>query len=348
MRKQFKKTFEEIYGIDRANEIKEKAKKTRIEKGCVGIASTKEKEDERRQKISKALKKSSNGGGVRKGSGRGKSGWYKGYWCDSSYELAWVIYHIDFNIDFERNSEGFEYFYNKEKHKFYPDFIKKEIYYELKGYKTKEVEAKINQFPHKIVVLYEKDLKEIFNYVIKRYGKNFISLYENKKYVKTCKACGCNIGGKNKSGLCKKCFNKSQMVTDEVNKKSFCCVVCGRFILKNKTGLCKKCYKQKNKFEIGKSELEALIEQNSYEMIGKMFNVSGSTVKKKVKKFDIEIKREIGYWAKVSGKLIQEEKEKTIKYCHDCSKKLSYKNKSGYCQKCIGKYNCKRKNVNGG
>lgn len=28
------------------------------------------------------------GGGYRKGSGRGKKGRYKGYWCDSSWELA--------------------------------------------------------------------------------------------------------------------------------------------------------------------------------------------------------------------------------------------------------------------
>lgn len=77
MKKQIKKTFEEIYGVDRAKEIKEKAKKTRIKRGCVGIGSTKEKENERRKKISIALKKNPNGGGMRIGSGRGKKGGIK-------------------------------------------------------------------------------------------------------------------------------------------------------------------------------------------------------------------------------------------------------------------------------
>ena len=36
-------------------------------------------------------------GGIREGAGRSKSGWYKGYYCNSSYELAWVIYSLDNN-----------------------------------------------------------------------------------------------------------------------------------------------------------------------------------------------------------------------------------------------------------
>lgn len=60
-------------------------------------------------------------GGYRKGSGFGKSGWFKGIWCDSSYELAWVIYNIDHNIQFIRNKEGFEYFKNGTSYKYYPD-----------------------------------------------------------------------------------------------------------------------------------------------------------------------------------------------------------------------------------
>lgn len=348
MKKQLKRTFEEIYGIDRANEIKEKSKKTRIEKGCVGIASTKEKESERRKKISAALKKNPNGGGIRIGSGRGKKGWYKGYWCDSSYELVWVIYNIDHKIQFERNVKGFEYFYNGETHKFYPDFIKDDSYCEIKGYKTKQLEAKIKQFPFKIKVLYKNDLKEMFEYVIENYGKNFIGLYENKNYLKFCKECGTVIYSKNKSGLCIKCCiektkNHSKVIKQK-KLKNHNCITCGNSIEKNKTGLCKNCYKppiSKDKFEITKEEFEVLINQYSYEKIGKLFGVSGNTVKKRVKRFGIEISREIGYWNKISGKLIQQEKEKNIKYCNDCGKKLSYKNKSGYCQKCIGRYNCK-------
>jgi len=42
--------------------------------------------------------RNSGKGGKRIGSGRGKSGWYKGYWCDSSWELAYVIYNIDHDV----------------------------------------------------------------------------------------------------------------------------------------------------------------------------------------------------------------------------------------------------------
>ena len=39
-------------------------------------------------------------GGKRHGSGRGKKGWYKGYYCDSTWELAWVIYQLDHGVKF--------------------------------------------------------------------------------------------------------------------------------------------------------------------------------------------------------------------------------------------------------
>ncbi len=349
MKKQIKKTFEEIYGVDRAKEIKEKAKKTRIKRGCVGIGSTKEKENERRKKISIALKKNPNGGGMRIGSGRGKKGWYKGYWCDSSYELAWVIYHIDHKISFKRNNKGFKYFYAGKIHKFYPDFIKDGFYYEIKGYKTKQLEAKIKQFPHKIKILYKTDLKKIFEYVIDTYGKNFIKLYEDKNYLKFCQECKSVICVKNKSGICRKCFvkklNSFPRKTKQKPIKKYHCLTCGKSIEKNKTGLCKNCYNllpRKKKFIISKEELKDLINYYSYEKIGKFFGVSGNTVKKRVKFFDIEIIHEIGYWNKIAGKIIQQEKEKNVKHCNDCKTKLSYKNKSGYCQKCIGKYNKKK------
>ena len=43
-------------------------------------------------------------GGMRIGAGRAKSGWYKGIFCNSSYELAWVIYSLDNNVKFKRNT----------------------------------------------------------------------------------------------------------------------------------------------------------------------------------------------------------------------------------------------------
>jgi len=43
-------------------------------------------------------------GGLRNGSGRSKSGYYKEIYCGSTYELCWVIYNLDHNISFSRFS----------------------------------------------------------------------------------------------------------------------------------------------------------------------------------------------------------------------------------------------------
>lgn len=149
-----------------------------------GKASTDEKEIERRIKISETMKANPKAGGLRKGSGRGKKGWYKGYWCDSSWELAWVIYQLDHKIKFERNWNGFEYRYNNKKHLYYPDFVIENDYYEIKGRKCYEDldnknKEKINQFNGNLFVLYYKDVKPYLEYVISKYGNDFIKLYEN-------------------------------------------------------------------------------------------------------------------------------------------------------------------------
>lgn len=121
-----------------------------------------------------------NAGGLRHGAGRGKKGRYKGIWCDSSWELAFVIYNLEHNITIERNKDYFEYTYNNEIHKYFPDFIINDEYIEIKGFDTDKVNAKIEQFPKdKILKVYHKeDLNEVFDYVINKYGDDFIKLYE--------------------------------------------------------------------------------------------------------------------------------------------------------------------------
>lgn len=119
-------------------------------------------------------------GGIRKGSSRGKSGTYMGYHCDSSYELAWVIYQLEHNSPFQRNKEGFKYVYSGVNHTYYPDFILPDkSYVEIKNFKSELTDAKIKYFPHKIIVLYKEEIKEkILPYVISKHGKNFTVLYE--------------------------------------------------------------------------------------------------------------------------------------------------------------------------
>lgn len=59
--------------------------------------------------MSATCKKNKKSGGYRKNGGKGIRGWYKGYWCDSSWELAYVIYNLEHNIHFIRNTKGFNY-----------------------------------------------------------------------------------------------------------------------------------------------------------------------------------------------------------------------------------------------
>lgn len=135
-----------------------------------------------------------NGGGKRHGSGRGKKGWYKGYFCDSSWELAFVIYNLEHGIKFERNKQGFEYEFDGEKHKFYPDFILEDgTYVEIKGYFDDKNKEKIKCFNKNIIILSRNEIKQYIDYVEEKYGKNFIEKYDSNPYKikkNICKICG--------------------------------------------------------------------------------------------------------------------------------------------------------------
>ena len=143
-----------------------------------GKANTDKGEEVRKKKISETMKKNPLSGGYRVGSGRGKKGWYKGVFCDSSWELAFLFYHLDQGLNIERCKEKRQYVFNGEMHKYLPDFITDEGIVEIKGFKTKQWESKIKQNPD-VKVLYEKDMEKYLEYVISRFGNTFWEkLYE--------------------------------------------------------------------------------------------------------------------------------------------------------------------------
>lgn len=151
---------------------------TKISKSLIGKSHPQTKET--RAKISMTRKRLGLGG-PRHGSGRGKKGWYNGYFCDSSWELAYVIYNLDHGINFSRNTKGFEYEFGGQKRKYYPDFLLETgEYVEIKGYYSKQVYAKIDQFPKdKILIIYDgKGIQPFLNYVVDKYGNDFYTLYE--------------------------------------------------------------------------------------------------------------------------------------------------------------------------
>lgn len=119
-------------------------------------------------------------GGYQPTGGRGKKGWYRGYWCDSSWELAWVIYHLDHGVSFIKNTKKFPYVFEEKQRNYIPDFYRADLdsFIEVKGYRSVQFDAKVSCFPKTLIVLYENDMDPILGYVVERYGLDFVSLYE--------------------------------------------------------------------------------------------------------------------------------------------------------------------------
>jgi hypothetical protein len=90
---------------------------------------------------------------------------------------VWVIYNIEHNFNFVRNKKKYSYIWEGKVRKYTPDFIKYGELIEIKGYVDEHTQAKLDSVLN-IKVLFRKDLNTEFDYVINKYGKDFISLYE--------------------------------------------------------------------------------------------------------------------------------------------------------------------------
>lgn len=138
------------------------------------------------------LKCNPNVGGYRNGSGRAKHGYYKGIYCGSTYELIWVIYQLDHNIDFQRFPMMLEYSGKK----YIPDFLQNGKIIEIKGYEKRESVLEKTNVANKngyyVVVLRKEDLTKEFTWVKENYSyKNVFELYDDykPKYKYTCSHC---------------------------------------------------------------------------------------------------------------------------------------------------------------
>jgi hypothetical protein len=98
-------------------------------------------------------------------------------------KFYWIVWALDNNIMFERNTEKFLYIF-KEKECFYiPDFkIKNGSYLEIKGYGDRKVETKIKQFTKSLEVIY--NIVFFKEFVDNKYGKNYINEFLGVKFIK--------------------------------------------------------------------------------------------------------------------------------------------------------------------
>lgn len=125
----------------------------------------------------------SKSGGPRQGSGRSKSGWYRGIYCASTYELILVAYCLEREIPIERAPEGTPYDFNGRKYRYFPDFNILGSIYEVKGYVTEQSTAKANANPD--VVIVDKCAIEViktFTSLAGKSQKEIVALYDSSPH----------------------------------------------------------------------------------------------------------------------------------------------------------------------
>lgn len=166
-----------------------------------------------------------NLGGYRENSGRSKSGYYKGIYSGSTYELVWMIYNLDHGLKFERFGKlliglGIKYI---------PDFIQNGKLIEIKGYGNPELidlKCKVAiSNGYEIDVLYKTDIQHMFDYVTSTYGtKRYDELYDGykPKYEYVCDYCKMNFQTNVKRGPLAKhkyCSQKHAMLGARILRK---------------------------------------------------------------------------------------------------------------------------------
>jgi hypothetical protein len=153
-------------------------------------------------------------GGYREGSGRAKTGYYKGVYCGSTYELIWVIYQFDHGIEFSRFEGVLEY----NGKRYYPDFLQNGKIVEIKGYEDqKSVDKKTevaNKNGYEVIILRKESLKREFEWVKSnyKYSKVF-ELYDDYKptYNLICHNCKISF-----------CTDKKQKTTEVFCSRTCC------------------------------------------------------------------------------------------------------------------------------
>ena len=119
---------------------------------------------------------------------------YNNLYFDSSWELAYYMWLVDNNIDFEYKPDvSFEYEYNEKTHKYYPDFLVNDEYVEIKGeqffdkdgnYRNPYDNNKNERAYKKYQCMIKNDVKIIrYNEILQilnKYGKKYLKQFKCK------------------------------------------------------------------------------------------------------------------------------------------------------------------------
>ena len=114
----------------------------------------------------------------------GKCGYYKGVFCGSTWELAFLVFNLDKGRDIKRCELTFKYNLEDGGHTYFPDFIMDNIIYEVKGREYGSLVEKneaVRKAGYKIVMIKKKEINPIIKSVKESYKvKNLIDLYDKK------------------------------------------------------------------------------------------------------------------------------------------------------------------------
>lgn len=166
------KTYEELYGHEEGSRRRDLCRQTH---------KTPPKGSKVKESTRKLWKENGRIGGIRHGAGRGKKGWYEGIWCDSSWELAYVVWCKDHDISIERNKTAYPYIDSRGAcHRYYPDFRTVEGLVEVKGYLSEDAKRKIEQCPEKVSLIAQKEIVPYLEYAIQKCNCEDITVLYSK------------------------------------------------------------------------------------------------------------------------------------------------------------------------
>lgn len=136
-------------------------------------------------------------GGYRPGAGASKSGWYRNIWCDSSWELMFVIYCLDHNMTIVRNTDSWDYTtVDGIQRKYYPDFRVDGKLVEIKGPQRVNDQRKLQAVDEPIEYVQGMTaMRPYISYVMETYkvdAKTVVTLYDHTRFMfdYTCGYCG--------------------------------------------------------------------------------------------------------------------------------------------------------------